>query len=113
MIRELFRRAPNVVPDLGPSPEQRKAALTEHLQSIDGRLAELNEAMRHFRTEHGLVCDRFLRILRCKGSDIGDRERIELQWRTFLRRSDSLFFERNKVLRELAILKEATRERAT
>ena len=108
MIREWLRRPhpyPPIPVDPGPTPGERLASLREQLAAIDQKLSVLNREMRDFRGEHALITDRFNRVLRMHAKHVTDRESVENAWRVMLKRSDALFFERNRILREFAALK--------
>jgi len=111
MIREWLRRPHPYPPqvEIEPTPGERLESLREQLRDVDAKLALLNTQFREFKTRHGVTADRFQRIFFCLGASIGDRAQIESQWRTMVKKSDSLFFERNRILREFAQLKEATK----
>jgi hypothetical protein len=89
-----------------PAPERdRREVLMEQFREVETKLADLNLEIAAFRRKHGISTDWFQRIVRLRCETLPGRAAIEAEWRGMIARADRLFPTRNKLLHEIALLK--------
>jgi hypothetical protein len=83
----------------------RGEVLMEQFRAVEDELVNLNLEIREFRRKHAISTDWFQRIRRMECATLTGRPQIEARWRELFARVDKLFPARNKLLHEIALLK--------
>jgi hypothetical protein len=93
------------VAEAEPAPIDREAELLGRLHEIDAELAVLNHWMRDFRSEHGIIVNRFNQIVSARGDSLGGLASTQREWRLLLHEADRLLGLRNPILKALAAIR--------